>query len=67
MLVLAGCAPGVHSTVARTTDGDCGFRSATSCWTLGPRYPERRTQQADSAAPLLQPPPPALATAADTR
>ncbi len=65
-VLLAGCAPAVHATPARVAEAACGFRSATSCWTLGPRYGPPRRQQADSASRMLRPPPPVLASADDS-
>jgi hypothetical protein len=65
-VLLAGCAPVVHPPAARATEEACGFRSPTSCWTLGPRYGPPLRQQADSAPQILQPPPRALAAAGDS-
>jgi hypothetical protein len=57
----AGSAPPPASAVS-----DCQFRSPTSCWTLGPRYPDRRPAAVDSAPPILGPPPAVLASTADS-
>ena len=65
-ILLAGCAPAAHSPAAGIADEACGFRSPTSCWTLGPRYGPARRQQADSAPRIPRPPPPALASADDS-
>jgi len=65
-VLLAGCAPAAHSPAARVAEEACGFRSPTSCWTLGPRYGPARRQQADSAPRMLRSPRPALASAGDS-
>jgi hypothetical protein len=47
--LLCGCAANTHPP--RTTqqgEPDCSFRSAASCWTLGPRFPSKRIQSDDT-------------------
>ncbi len=71
IVLLSGCAAGVArtSSSAATPDreGDCSFRSATTCWTLAPRVPSSRPVPRDSAPDqLLALPRPVLAARADS-
>jgi len=71
IVLLSGCAAGVAGTSAssatREPEGDCSFRSATTCWTLAPRVPVSSATPRDSAPDqLLRPPRPVLAARADS-
>jgi hypothetical protein len=67
--LLGGCAASVQSAVtAGRNEPDCSFRSASTCWTLGARFPSARTETRDSAAKeLLRQAPRTLARRVDTR
>lgn len=66
--LLCGCAPTAQETwPARAAEPDCSFRAATSCWTLGPRFPSPRAERSDSQpGRILRPPPAVLASKADS-
>jgi hypothetical protein len=68
LVFLCGCAATTQSgSSAAPREPDCSFRSATTCWTLGSRFPSPRAAQPDSARKeLLEQPPTILATEADT-
>jgi hypothetical protein len=66
--LLCGCAvsPPVPAAV-RTAEPDCSFRAATSCWTLGPRFPARPLEPSDSGpGKILAPPSAVLASVPDS-
>jgi len=67
-IVLTGCAPTAGlSPAPEAGRPDCSFRSATSCWTVGTRFPSGRAEPGDSLPEkLLSPPPAALASGADS-
>jgi len=65
--LLCGCAPTAQQTWPAQAEPDCSFRAATSCWTLGPRFPSARVERSDSQpGRILRPPPAVLASAADS-
>jgi hypothetical protein len=68
LVLLCGCAATTQSvSSAARSEPDCSFRSATTCWTLGSRFPSPRDAKPDSARKdLLEQPPTTLATEADT-
>ena len=71
IVLLSGCAAGAVGTSASSAtperEGDCSFRSATTCWTLAPRVPVSSPARRDSAPDqLLTPPRPGLAARADS-
>lgn len=61
LTLLAGCGANGPPPGPPPASPDCSFRSATSCWRLGPRLPSRSVQPADSEPPSL-PRPAVLAT-----
>jgi hypothetical protein len=63
-----GCAATARSpSAARTTEPDCSFRAATSCWTVAGRFPPRRAEPTDSQPrEIMKPPPAVLASRADS-
>jgi hypothetical protein len=63
--LLSGCAAASPTAGGSAPEPDCSFRSVTTCWTLAGRFPFR---QAPARAPeeLRAPPPPVLASAADS-
>lgn len=66
--LLPGCAPTAGlSPAPEAAKPDCSFRSATSCWTLGTRFPTGRAEPGDSLPlRIVSPPPAALASTADS-
>jgi hypothetical protein len=71
IVLLSGCVAGAAGTSASSAtperEGDCSFRSATTCWTLAPRVPVSSPAPRDSAPDqLLTPPRPVLAARADS-
>jgi hypothetical protein len=66
--LLCGCAAATQSaSTAAPNEPDCSFRSATTCWTFGSRFPSRRAARPDSVRKeLLDQPATILATEADT-
>jgi hypothetical protein len=68
MTLLWGCAATTQSaSTASPKEPDCSFRSATTCWTFGSRFPSPRTNSPDSMRKELQEQPATiLATGADS-
>ena len=73
LTLLAGCAAAAApassatSSPASERDRDCSFRSATTCWTLAPRVPERRAEASPTAPDSITvQPAPVLASRADS-
>ena len=69
IVVLCGCAAATQSSSTRQgTEPDCSFRSATTCWTLGGRFPLLRPSEPAGPKPdeLPKEPPAILANRADT-
>lgn len=65
--LLCGCAPTAQQTRPARVEPDCSFRAATSCWTLGPRFPSASAERSDSQPErILRSPPAVLASAADS-
>jgi hypothetical protein len=65
--VLASCAPATQTdtgSAPATQKSDCGFRSASTCWTLGPRFPATRAIHHQRPENLETPT--AVATASDS-
>ena len=68
LALLCGCAPRPEeASEPPAPEPDCSFRAATSCWTLGARFPERRSEPTDSQpGQILKPPAAVLATETDS-
>jgi hypothetical protein len=68
--LLSGCATAARmaSTAQHPhPEPDCSFRSATSCWTLGTRFPARSVEPADTEpGQILNSNPAVLASEADS-
>jgi len=58
LALLAACGANGPPPGPPPASPDCSFRSATSCWKLGPSLPSRSLQPADSEPP--SPPRPAV-------
>jgi hypothetical protein len=53
--LLCGCAAATQSaSTASPKEPDCSFRSATTCWTFGSRFPAPRANSTDSVKKELQ-------------
>ena len=65
---LCGCAATTQSASAtRGREPDCSFRAATTCWTLGGRFPAPHADGRDSVpTEVLKQPPTLLATGVDS-
>jgi hypothetical protein len=63
-----GCAAGTQaSSPTPAGESDCSFRSATSCWTVSPRFPSGHVRARDTVpADLLDRPPMLVATGTDS-
>ncbi|HEY7635585.1 MAG TPA: hypothetical protein VH763_08580 [Gemmatimonadales bacterium] len=68
LALLCGCAPATQSASSMAPhEPDCSFRSATTCWTFGGRFPSARSAEPDSdRKELLAPPTPLLAARTDS-
>ena len=68
LVLLGGCAVAPRSAAAGPErEPDCSYRSATTCWTLGTRFPEPPAEAPDSVPhELMNPPPLTVASAADS-
>ena len=63
-LLGSGCAAAAASAARTPAEPACSFRAATTCWTVGARFPTR--QAAPPLEELRAPPPPILASASDS-
>jgi hypothetical protein len=67
IVLLCGCAAATQSSsTGQGTEPDCSFRSATTCWTLRDRFPQRPPEPAaPTPDELPKRPPVVLASRAD--
>jgi len=65
--LLVGCAAAARPAALRPErEPDCSFGSATTCWTIGTRFPARRAAADSAPRELLGHPPLIVASAPDS-